>query len=361
MEFPFDIYQVAEQLGLEMKRQHPKSADYNCPFCDGNGKLNLNISLNAYRCNKCGEHGGMIDLFCKCTGMTDRKRAYQILSEHNGHFFSAEVRKDRQTAVKTIREVPKADIGRLDFCYSAMLGFLELKPQHRQNLISRGLSDSEIDFYQYRSVPTEYTDRLVAVLLERGCDLIGVPGFYADENGEIKLNLHSCMGGFFVPVYNECRQIQGLQIRLDTHLDGNRKYMWMSSAERNGGCSSNSPVGISGDVFNSEVVYVTEGPLKGQIAHALSGKPFLATAGVNQQKELEAVFSKLKENGKCRMIIDAFDMDDGVNPHVRRGHINLAWLAEKYGFIPRRVTWNNRYKGIDDYLLACKGKRGASP
>ena len=159
-------------------------------------------------------------------------------------------------------------------------------------------------------------------------------------------------------VYNECRQIQGLQIRLDAPLDGNRKYMWLSSAERNGGCSSNSPVGISGDVFNSEVVYVTEGPLKGQIAHSLSGKPFLATAGVNQQKELEAVFSKLKENGKCRMIIDAFDMDDGDNPHVRRGHINLAWLTEKYGFIPRRVTWDKYYKGIDDYLLE---KRGASP
>ena len=31
-------------------------------------------------------------------------------------------------------------------------------------------------------------------------------------------------------------------------------------------------------------------------------------------------------NGKCRMIVDAFDMDDGDNPHVRRGHINLAWL-----------------------------------
>ena len=26
------------------------------------------------------------------------------------------------------------------------------------------------------------------------------------------------------------------------------------------------------------------------------------------------------------MIVDAFDMDDGDNPHVRRGHINLAWL-----------------------------------
>ena len=41
MDFPFDIYDVADQLGLELKKQHPKSSDYNCPFCDGKGKLNL--------------------------------------------------------------------------------------------------------------------------------------------------------------------------------------------------------------------------------------------------------------------------------------------------------------------------------
>lgn len=45
MDFPFDIYDVAEKIGLVLKRQHNKSADYNCPFCDGIGKLNLNIRL----------------------------------------------------------------------------------------------------------------------------------------------------------------------------------------------------------------------------------------------------------------------------------------------------------------------------
>lgn len=35
MDFPFDIYDVADKIGLVLKRQHNKSADYNCPFCDG--------------------------------------------------------------------------------------------------------------------------------------------------------------------------------------------------------------------------------------------------------------------------------------------------------------------------------------
>ena len=47
-------------------------------------------------------------------------------------------------------------------------------------------------------------------------------------------------------------------------------------------------------------------------------------------------------------------MDDDKNEHVLRGHRNLAWLAVKYGFSPKRVTWDRKYKGIDDYLLAVR-------
>ena len=79
----------------------------------------------------------------------------------------------------------------------------------------------------------------------------------------------------------------------------------------------------------SNAIYVTEGALKWQIAHFLSGKPFVATAGVNQQKELEILFQRLQRESQCKMIIDAFDMDDHTNEHVRRGHQNLAWLADK--------------------------------
>ncbi len=268
MDFPFDIYDVANKIGLVLKRQHNKSADYNCPFCDGIGKLNLNVEYNAYRCNKCGAYGGMLDLFCKCTNVPDRKTAYRYLAVNGSDDFSIQKREQRQATVSSIKEVPKADIDRLDFCYRALLDELELDTPHKWNLLERGLSEEAIQENLYKSVPVDTYNILVDKLLEKDCDLIGVPGFFTDINGEIRVNIHNHMCGFFVPVFNEKRQIQGMQIRLDT-MDTKRKYVWFSSAERINGCSSKSPVQISGDVFGSNAVYVTEGALKGQIAHFL--------------------------------------------------------------------------------------------
>ena len=238
-----------------------------------------------------------------------------------------------------------------------MLDELELDTPHKWNLLDRGLSEEVIQENLYKSVPVDTYNILVDKLLEKDCDLIGIPGFFTDVNGEIRVNIHNHMCGFFVPVFNEKRQIQGMQIRLDT-MDTKRKYMWFSSSERMNGCSSKSPVQISGDVFGSNAIYVTEGALKGQIAHFLSSKPFAATAGVNQQKELEILFQRLQRESQCKIIVDAFDMDDDTNEHVRRGHQNLAWLAHKYGFIPKRIVWNRQYKGIDDYLLSKKNNGG---
>ena len=352
MDFPFDIYDVADQLGLELKKQHPKSSDYNCPFCDGRAKLNLNVEHNVFRCNRCGEYGGMIDLFCKLTGTSDRKTAYRLLAEHNG--YSVTQREVRKKTVSSIKEAEKADIKTLHKCYSAMLSILTLNPSHKRNLLERGLSEEQIRINMYRSVPRGEYDHIVYRLLEQNLNLIGVPGFYVSDEGEIKINLHQCTIGFFVPVFDECGYIQGMQIRLDSPFESKRKYIWLSSSEKNGGCSSGSPVQISGNIFDSEVIYVTEGPLKGQIAHHLCGKTFLAVAGVNQQKELDSLFLRIRNEGKCSTIVDAFDMDDDKNEHVLRGHRNLAWLAVKYGFSPKRVTWDRRYKGIDDYLLAVR-------
>ena len=357
MDFPFDIYDVADKIGLVLKRKHNKSADYNCPFCDGIGKLNLNVEYNAYRCNKCGAYGGMLDLFCKCTNVPDRKTAYRCLAVNSSDDFSIQKREQRQATVSSIKEVPKADIDRLDFCYRSMLAELELDTPHKWNLLERGLSEEVIQENLYKSVPVDTYNILVDKLLEKDCDLIGVPGFFTDVNGEVRANIHNHMSGFFVPVFNEKRQIQGMQIRLDT-MDTKRKYMWFSSAERINGCSSKSPVQLSGDVFGSNAIYITEGTLKGQIAHFLSGKSFAATAGVNQQKELEILFQRLQRESQCKIIVDAFDMDDDTNEHVRRGHQNLAWLADKYGFIPKRIVWNRQYKGIDDYLLSKKNNGG---
>ena len=355
MEFPFDIFQVADLLGLEARRYHAKSADYDCPFCDGKGKLNLNVELNAYRCNKCGNQGGMIDLFCKSTGLADRKQAYRMLSERTA--YGTTTREARKKVVSCVKESPKADLKTIDRCYNALLDCLELQPQHRDNLLKRGLSEKEIEANRYKSVPTAHTDRLVSLLLEREIDLAGVPGFYKDENGKYKVSIFPLMAGYFVPVYNENRQIQAMQIRLDTPLEGKRKYMWLSSAEKNGGCSSNSPVDISGNL-DCKALYVTEGALKGQIAHALSGKTFASIAGVSQMKELEKLLIRLKRAGKCEIIVDALDMDDNENFHVKEAHEYLVKMASSYGFSAKRITWDRKYKGIDDFLLSCRKKKG---
>ena len=87
----------------------------------------------------------------------------------------------------------------------------------------------------YRSVPRGEYDHIVYRLLEKSLNLIGVPGLYVSDEGEIKLNLHQCMGGFFVPVFDEQRQIQGMQIRLYAPFESKRKYIWLSSSEKNGG------------------------------------------------------------------------------------------------------------------------------
>ena len=105
MDFPFDIYDVADQLGLELKKQHPKSSDYNCPFCDGGAKLNLNVEHNVFRCNRCGEYGGMIDLFCKLTG--HRHRQTEAESDAGLPERDQSPRTDPQRPVLTIIELQK--------------------------------------------------------------------------------------------------------------------------------------------------------------------------------------------------------------------------------------------------------------
>lgn len=351
-DFPFDIYDVAEKLGLEIKHQHPKSADYDCPFCGGKAKLNLNIELNVYRCNKCGINGGMLDLFCKCTNSYSKSDAYKFLAGTFDNSYSIKRHEYRQEIVNAVQETQKANAEIVDRCYFALLEELTLEQKHRQNLLNRGLSNQFIDFFHFRSVPESGYDNLISKLLKKDCNPIGVPGFYVNDNGEIKMNLYPCLKGIFIPVYNSKLQIQGLQIRLDNPRNKN-KYMWFSSSEKNGGCSSGSPVQVCGDIYGSKAVYVTEGPLKCQIAHFLSGKPFIAVAGVNQQKGLEKIFDSLRINGKCKMIIDAFDMDDNTNPNVKKGHNDLMLLARRYGFEPYRITWDRSYKGIDDFLLNC--------
>lgn len=48
-----------------------------------------------------------------------------------------------------------------------------------------------------------------------------------------------------------------------------------------------------------------------------------------------------------------FDMDFATNHHVQNGYNSLLQLLGNMGFTFGTYLWDPRYKGLDDYVLAC--------
>ncbi len=97
------------------------------------------------------------------------------------------------------------------------------------------------------------------------------------------------------------------------------------------------------------------GALKADIAHALTGRTFAVTVGVNNTMGLDELFSFLRRNG-TEEIVEAEDMDKYCNPNVSRGASKVHRLTVKNGLRCRRLVWNPNYKGIDDWQLALRRK-----
>lgn len=77
-EFPFTIEDIALRLlNLRLCHRNLVSFDVDCPFCGKKGKMNLNVEKDVYRCNYCGEKGGMLKLFADFNGCISLTEAYQ--------------------------------------------------------------------------------------------------------------------------------------------------------------------------------------------------------------------------------------------------------------------------------------------
>lgn len=78
-EFPFNIMDVVELLRLRVRRQQSNSVYVDCPFCgDRRGKMNVNFVKNVWRCNYCGEHGGMLGLYARLNNTTTSDAYWEI-------------------------------------------------------------------------------------------------------------------------------------------------------------------------------------------------------------------------------------------------------------------------------------------
>lgn len=350
-DFPFNIADVAALLNLRVRHRQARSMDVDCPYCSHKkGKMNINFEKNVFRCNYCGEYGGMTAMYAKVYGISNAD-AYREICEalRTGVETPKYEARKKEMEKPSVPNSPLANAEEIHQTYSMLLASLSLSATHKENLLSRGLTETQIEHFGFKSTPAFGFVGLTARLQEQGCTIQGVPGFYIDGNGQWTVKFHSKCSGFLVPVMSMDGRIQGLQIRLDRPFN-NRKYLWMSSVNEQMGASSGSPVHFVGDPA-AKVIYVTEGSLKADIAHCLCGRTFVAVAGANQYTNLKALFATLRHNG-VKEIIEAYDMDKFGNEHVEKGSMQLFRLANEFGFTAHRLKWDPKYKGIDDWQLA---------
>lgn len=398
---PFTITDVGDILGIQ-KMPGGDAASYNvvCPFCgDRRGKCNFVVYkdgelANVYHCFHCDAAGNMLMLYAELTGLSGSERykeAYrEILQKlHLGTGEQIEKRQEIQRRKKKQKELraKPVDYKRRDHTYRELLTLLRLRSRHRADLKRRGLTDREIENMEALGYKSTCADESVAIarkLLKRGCRLEGVPGFFVNYHGDWEIAFYKKNNGYLCPVWTDEGLLIAFQIRLDVpYLK--RKYVWLSSAKMERGCSPGSPVSFSG-VLNNPVVYVTEGVLKAEAASQRTGHPYIGNPGVSNYKELELSLNRLKEQG-VKVVIEANDMDKCIRlhcdhayneacadcksssqecpkkrekrDHIRKGCLKLYEICEKLGLICKRAVWDTddegywreNYKGIDDWEL----------
>lgn len=364
-DMPFGIMDVAELLHIRIRRPSGRGYYADCPFCgDKRGKLHLNTEFDGWKCNYCGEHGGILDLYGKLNKV-GRSEAYREICDalQNGIVSYDYSSPSDMESVKKVEQSSIADAETLDKTFKALLEMLTLSKEHREHLrIKRGLTDEQIERFGYKSTPPFYKGRPLAErLIAKGCTVEGVPGFY-QKAGHWTVNFSTITAGILIPVRDIDHRIHGFQIRLDVPLkdkdddpdDEGTKYIWFSSAGKPMGTSSGSPVHFVGDPY-ARVVYVTEGALKADVSHTLMNRTFAAIAGANNTASLEELFALLTENG-TQTIIEAADMDKFRNEQIYSGASKVSRMAKSLGMECRPLTWNPNYKGVDDWQLALRKK-----
>lgn len=367
-DFPFDIMDVASLLRLNIRRRGGSRVVYaDCPICgDRRGKLALYPQIDTWHCYHCGEHGGMLPLYGQIHGIGNSDAYREICDALKvgapGREYAPRVKSAPVSDVPQPRRASPQDIHRT---LTALLAMLTLSPAHREHLrTKRGLTDEQIEHFGFKSTPPACLSRAItARLMEQGCVVQGVPGFYLDSGGKWRAKFHQRTSGILIPLRGVDGLLQGLQIRLDRPIrdkddppeKAGAKYLPFSSTSKPMGVTSGSPIHFVGDP-SSRVVYVTEGALKADVAHALTGRTFAATMGVNNITGMDELFAFLRRNGTAE-IIEAEDMDKYSNPNVSRGASKVHELAAKNGLTCRRLVWNPNYKGIDDWQLALHQKK----
>lgn len=338
---------VISLLGLPEPRDGRASYNIQCPCCDENPRkkhLNINLEKDVFRCPRCGFSGGMFDLYAYYSGVDRRKAREALLARLNIEDPGRTALQQRRKLAKTVSiECPITDVETRDETYRALLDRLSLASDHKENLLARGFSEEEIIRCRYKTMPVAGNAVLAKQLLSEGKYLSGVPGFYHTDDGRWSF-VHE-KRGILIPACDPYGKIQGLQLRMDNA--SKRKFRWISSIGKQDGTKAECWTHLAGQPQHT--VILTEGPMKADVIHNLTGDTVLAVPGVNSLTHLEQALLYLKERG-TKHIMTAFDMDYLANPNVDNGYARLREMLSSVGMQYGTYLWDPQYKGLDDYI-----------
>lgn len=347
---PCGIEQVVDLLGIKVVRDTGTQLHCRCPFCaDRKAHMNVKIRDNVFRCNRCGKGGGVLHLYAEYCEV-NLHTAYEELCKIFGSDCDERYREYKAMRKPIeIPELPIASIEVRDNTYSNLLSLLTLCPTHQTALKARGLTQDEINWLGYRTTPTTRLRRIVTELLERGCILDGVPGFYCQKDtGQWTLDIRGT--GIMMPDRNLNGKIEAIQVRLDKVY--NQKFYNLTSVDKYYGTQSKCCPHYVGIHEGDESVCLTEGIMKADIAYAISANTsyasgFVGLTGVPNYAQCERALDELCELGIKRIHI-MVDSDYQSKEEVRKARDRYVTMGVDAGYDIVPVTWSQKLKGIDD-------------
>ena len=319
-----------------------------CPACSSGRekKLNINLSKDVFCCPKCSSGGGVVAFYAFMKHGIDPDAIknnpdlkLKILDEMKGGVpdYGNDVARKPKRKEKVSIEARMASIKKRDRLYNEFLDSLVLDKEDMENLLSRGLTESEIVKNGYKSVNNDFSFQNIPDF-----NPLGVPGFYKENNA---WKIRNYGAGFYIPVRDLNGRIQGCQIRLRS---GKLRYLWLSSPELESGVGAETWSHFVG--VPEETVMITEGPLKADIIYRFTKQPVIAVPGVSCLSHMEKMLISLKKVGVSK-VLTCFDMDYKTNENVRKAYLKLISIIKDCGMSPKRLIWDENFKGYDDYLL----------
>jgi len=247
--------------------------------------------------------------------------------------------------------------------YEHLFNLLSLTETHHDNLLARGIPAEEIAARGYKSFPYKRRGIVAEMKKEFGDSLLGVPGFWKDETGQLQL---SGVSGIAIPVRTPKGEIEAVKLRPDNPTNPTSKYIHLSSNpdpnKKTG--EVKYPRGTAAKVqvhfpFSNrkfkpgDDLRVTEGELKADIATILSPTYTCSLPGVGLWREFLPYLETMKP-GKVIVCYDS-DKSNQVSTYSDKPFEVALHLSEFYialmdsGVNVVIEDWDKDLgKGIDD-------------